>query len=417
MNISKENLISTYTKEQKEKIFEIKKYTFLKRKRKEIVEHYHKSHPWTNEEDEQLKELLYSFTSLSWKLISSKLKERSPSQCMHHWNMNLNPGIKKGKWSKEEDELVLSYVKENGANWGELQLYLQGRTTKQIRERWVNYLSKDTSDFKWNRQRDKLLIEQYVLLGSSWVKISAKMPHTTENMVKNRFYSLLRGCVAKCKKNNRGVSEKIRKIKEELNKNYNKSVKQEESKLKLSDFSLENWNGNENEKNDLIDKVINNPYLSKKKNYSLKILIEFLPFLIEELSIDLESLNNTSHDAIKDNDEDINENREEEDEEEEEEEDEKHIDMFNSNDNKEEDTIDFYNTNNNTNAFNDTLEMNIDIDSNTNTSNRNNKPTSTISKQLNSITKVLGHHHDQQFKHLFFESFRDKALFTSSSFK
>lgn len=392
------NISSNYTREQKEKIFEIKKYSFLKRKRKEIVDHYRKSHPWTNEEDDQLKELLYSFTSLSWKFISNKLKERSPSQCMNHWNMNLNPGIKKGKWSKEEDELLLSYVKENGTNWGELQLYLQGRTTKQIRERWVNYLSKDTSDFRWNRDMDKKLIELYVLFGSSWVKISSKIPQTTENMVKNRFYSLLRACVSKCKKNNKGVNDKIRRIKKELDINYNNNNKRE-SDVKLCDFSLDDNDVNKNNKGkDIIDKLINNPYLSKKKNYSLKILIEFLPFLIEDLDIDLETLNNPMKTMNQINEE-HNLNGEDKDNDYKE----NYIDIFNTNDHNNEDLTDLFNINN-SNAF----EMDIDNNDSNSIHSSNTNP-SILTKQISSLTKVF-ENHDYQIMHLFFESFRNKAL-------
>ena len=109
----------------------------------------------------------------------------------------------------EEDLILEKYVSENGiGNWVNVRPFLQGRTTKQIRERYINHLlhnSKDNQNeestvFKWNEELDKYLLELYIIYGSSWVIISKHITGTSENMVKNRFYSLLRQCVNKIKK-------------------------------------------------------------------------------------------------------------------------------------------------------------------------------------------------------------------------
>ena len=97
-------------------------------------------------------------------------------------------------------------------------------------------------------------------------------------MVKNRFYSLLRQCVNKLKKKNNNNHLKINtKINTELKLNTNSSLS---STSDLEFFSSEK---------DLI--LDNNPYVtngkSLKKNYSLKILLQFLPEILEEKGIDI----------------------------------------------------------------------------------------------------------------------------------
>ena len=261
------------------KIFDIKKYNFLKQKRQESLEQSLKQCPWTEEEDKILKGLLYKNANLSWQLVAEQIPGRTPSQCMYRWKMCLEPTIKKGKWTKEEDTILKQFISENGSgNWKKVRPFLEGRTTKQIRERYINHLSSGSS-FKWNEENDKFLLEKYIIYGSSWVIISKQIKGTTENMVKNRFYSLLRQCVNKLKKKNNNHLTINKKINTELKLNTNTSLSS------ISDLELEFFSS---EKDLILD---NNPYVtngkSLKKNYSLKILLQFLPELLEEKGIDI----------------------------------------------------------------------------------------------------------------------------------
>ena len=270
-------------------IFEIKKFNFLKKKRQESIEKTLKQNPWTENEDKLLKETIYTYPSLSWQIIAEKLSGRTPSQCMYRWKMCLEPTIKKGKWTKEEDSILEKYVSENGiGNWVNVRPFLQGRTTKQIRERYINHLihnsnnSEHVSLFKWNEELDKYLLELYILYGSSWVIISKHIIGTSENMVKNRFYSLLRQCVNRMKKNNSLKNKTITStiIDEDKLKVYSGLKEEKRSNLEIQ--------LNNPEKQMILT---NNPYVtcgkSLKKNYSLKILLEFLPELLEEKGINI----------------------------------------------------------------------------------------------------------------------------------
>ena len=281
------------------KIFDIKKYNFLKKKRQEID---CKFQPWNKEEDSILLENKFSYADLSWQLISEKLKNRSAQQCMYRWTMNLEPSIKKGKWSKEEDEILHTKVNELGKTWSSLKQYLPGRTTKQIRERYINYISlpsntKEDNCCKWNDEKDKLLLEYYVIYNASWVKICKMIPGTSENSVKNRFYSLLRQFVNKVKKSNVNgdVKDKITRLSGSNSGSGNGSGsgsnKGNSCSFTLNDFDFYEECTSMSYKEMILN---NNPYItygkSQKKNYSLKILIEFLPDLLEEKGININNL-------------------------------------------------------------------------------------------------------------------------------
>jgi len=99
---------------------------------------------WTGEEDDKLKSLVVEHGARNWKKIASYFEDRSDVQCLHRWQKVLNPKLIKGPWSKEEDDIVMKLVSENGArNWSYIAKNLPGRIGKQCRERWHNHLNPD----------------------------------------------------------------------------------------------------------------------------------------------------------------------------------------------------------------------------------------------------------------------------------
>ena len=291
--------------ESKEALFTVRNYSFLNKKRLEINNKQESNFiPWTKEEDEQLKYLILNYENLSWEIISEKIKGRTPNQCMCRWKNSLNPIIKKGKWDLNEDKIIIEYVKKKGeGNWNQIQSSLVGRTTKQIRERYINHLKNkilndnENINFKWNEKLDIELIQNYIIYEGSFVKISENLKGTTPNMVKNRFYSLLRQCVNKLMKNKIYCeSQKIKLLKNEIfsqkkNNNYNNEYKI--NKEKNNDLNIIFSNEEISNKSlilfnpELFFNSLNN-IQSKKKNYTVKILLEFLPELIEEKGINIE---------------------------------------------------------------------------------------------------------------------------------
>ena len=230
---------------------------------------------------------------------------------------NINKTIlKKVKWTEKEDNLLMKCVNKFGeGNWNEMERCFLGRTRKQIRQRYINNIKikkiseklnqkisldltsssldekKDKDEFLWDDNLDKMLLKEYFLNKKSWVKISKKIPGSSENSVKNRFYSLLRQIVNKAKKS----------YKQNYNKNLTTTFKEDINNNLILLIYKEIFGNNENYKNEYIDLyekkklLFNNSGLnselfnnkSKKKNYSVKILLAFLPELLEDKGVDI----------------------------------------------------------------------------------------------------------------------------------
>jgi hypothetical protein len=52
----------------------------------------------------------YALIFVSNKVASLLGSTRTDVQCLHRWNKVLKPGLHKGTWTKEEDQVVLDMV-------------------------------------------------------------------------------------------------------------------------------------------------------------------------------------------------------------------------------------------------------------------------------------------------------------------
>ena len=69
-------------------------------------------------------------------LIASKMENRSGKQCRERYNNHLAPVVKKGNWTKEEDQLIVSLQKELGNHWSKIASHLDGRSDNSVKNRW-----------------------------------------------------------------------------------------------------------------------------------------------------------------------------------------------------------------------------------------------------------------------------------------
>ncbi len=125
------------------------------------------------------------------------MEGRTAIQCLHRWTKILKPGLRKGPWQEEEDEKLLEWVKNNGpCKWSICAESIQGRSGKQCRERWFNNLNPNVKKGQWTQEEDEAIFRGYLQHSSSWSKIAKNLPGRTENSVKNRFYSTVRKLLA-----------------------------------------------------------------------------------------------------------------------------------------------------------------------------------------------------------------------------
>lgn len=168
---------------------------------------------------------------IQWGPIGKMLTNHPKgSDVSHRWRTVLNPDIQKGHWTQEDDQIIIDWVKENGAKgWSQLaHRTLPHRVGKQLRERWINVLSpalsgsqtQDSQVLKphdlfnessqnlaldrntqnsqndrywkrpWTRDEDEIIMKMYKKCGPKWKTISNCLEGRSENNVKNRWHAI-----------------------------------------------------------------------------------------------------------------------------------------------------------------------------------------------------------------------------------
>ncbi|KAJ6246293.1 homeodomain-like protein-related [Anaeramoeba flamelloides] len=179
---------------------------------------------WTNHEDEILARAVQKHQAKDWDLVSEYLLNKDPKQCLHRWKKVLNPDLKKGPWSKEEDELLKNSVAICGdLNWKIISSHIPKRTPKQCRERWKNKLDPSINHSGWTKEEDRILIEKQTIYGNSWSKIKTYLPGRPDNMIKNRWNSTLKKQIEL--KKYEQILKKKREPKVKTKKNRKKNTK------------------------------------------------------------------------------------------------------------------------------------------------------------------------------------------------
>ena len=102
--------------------------------------------------------------------------------------------MKKGPWTKEEDDALLGWVEKQGAHdWSLIAEHIEGRVGKQCRERYFNHLAPDVRKEAWLPEEDDKIIHYHHLVGNKWTNISHMLGNgRSPNAIKNRWHSSLK---------------------------------------------------------------------------------------------------------------------------------------------------------------------------------------------------------------------------------
>ncbi|XP_074574793.1 myb-related protein Zm1-like [Curcuma longa] len=103
-------------------------------------------------------------------------------------------GLNKGAWSSEEDTKLVAYINKHGhSNWRALpkQAGLL-RCGKSCRLRWINYLRPDVKRGNFTKDEEETIIKLQRELGNKWSKIASCLSGRTDNEIKNHWNTHLK---------------------------------------------------------------------------------------------------------------------------------------------------------------------------------------------------------------------------------
>uniref|UniRef100_A0A7M4EPW6 Small nuclear RNA activating complex polypeptide 4 n=1 Tax=Crocodylus porosus TaxID=8502 RepID=A0A7M4EPW6_CROPO len=151
-----------------------------------------KRNEWTKEEDQMLKQLVQEMRvgrHIPYRKIAYYMEGRDSAQLIYRWTKCVDPSLRRGTWTPEEDALLLAAVKKYGERgWYKIRELVPGRNDAQCRDRYLYALHADLKKGRWSCQEEEKLIELIQKYGvGCWSKIASELPHRTSTQCLSKW--------------------------------------------------------------------------------------------------------------------------------------------------------------------------------------------------------------------------------------
>lgn len=116
------------------------------------------------EEDRKLAAAALAFRQGSWNKIAECVPGRTPKQCRDRWVNYLQPSLKFEPWTDEEDRLLVSLVNSYGTHFAQMKKNFPNRSTNSLKNRWywlikqkskVIHIEKSNNNFEKNNDHQQ----------------------------------------------------------------------------------------------------------------------------------------------------------------------------------------------------------------------------------------------------------------------
>lgn len=153
-----------------------------------------KNTKWTKEEDDLLISLIDKYRvgqSIPWIKIAELIPNRNQTQVYQRWVFTVKPDIKRGRFTKEEDCILMAAIIQYG-NISDLPSnILPGRTAQQVRHRYNNVLKFAGKISDWTLEQDHDLMRLVEEKGrDQWSEIAKIIGGHTRQSCRQRYLTL-----------------------------------------------------------------------------------------------------------------------------------------------------------------------------------------------------------------------------------
>ncbi|XP_067294277.1 snRNA-activating protein complex subunit 4 isoform X2 [Pseudorasbora parva] len=194
---------------------------------------------WTPEEDQILRSLVEKMrigNFIPYIQMSYFMVARDGPQLSYRWSSVLDPSIKKGPWSKEEDRLLRNAVAKYGAKeWGKIRMEVPGRTDGACRDRYLDCLQENVKKGPWSEEEVELLKQKVEKYGvGKWSKIASEIPNRVDCQCLNKWKLLTKAS------QNKGIKREMQQTTIQQKSSPNKGIKKEMSQTTIQQIASPN---------------------------------------------------------------------------------------------------------------------------------------------------------------------------------